>query len=302
MNNPRSTLLSRVLPTRVLVTGSNGLVGRAVVQAFRSSGAEVCEVVRKKNGTSTSSLEIDLATSGRDLSRLVRNPPMVVVHCAAAVPHWERYPDNEDTASATRKMDNAVIQAAECWEALLVYISSCGLYDPRDPSWKTEKSPLMPRSPYFSAKLHGESAVQKYSGIILRISAPYGPGMSPMLVLSRFIKRALAGSPLQIWGKGSREQDFIAAKDVAQAVLAAARVQEPGVFNVAAGIPLTMTGLAGEVIRGLGTGTTEFTGQVDPQEGWTTRYSVVKAKERLSWSSTSDLVFGIQELASESTQ
>jgi dTDP-4-dehydrorhamnose reductase/SAM-dependent methyltransferase len=221
---------------------------------------------------------------------------MVVVHCAAAVPHWERYPDNEETASTTRGIDLSVVQAAEAWKARLIYVSTCGLYDPRDPSWKTEESPLIPRSPYFSAKLHGEVAVKKCDGIILRISAPYGPGMSPMLVLSRFIRETYAGSPLQVWGKGSREQDFIAAKDVAEAVLAAARVQDPGVFNVVAGIPITMAGLAGEVIRALGTGTMEFAGRVDPQEGWTARYSAVKAKERLRGYEETEPIFTIDNL------
>ncbi len=202
------------------------MVGRAVVNAFGSLGVEVCAVVRRKNATDVHSTEIDLANSGARLMELVGSPPMVVVHCAAAVPHWDRYPDNEETASATREMDLSVVQAAESWKARLIYVSTCGLYDPRDPSWKTEESPLIPRSPYFSAKLHGESVVKKCGGIILRISAPYGPGMSPMLVLSRFINGTVAGSPMQVWGKGSREQDFIAAKDVAQAVLAAARVRE----------------------------------------------------------------------------
>jgi len=302
MNDLHSVSPSGTLPTRVLVTGAGGLVGRAVVDAFKSSGVQVNAVFRTRTTEDAESLALDLATSGDSLLASVINPPEVIVHLAAAVPHWPRYPDNDDSANATRTMDAVILRAAVSWNARVIYTSTCGLYNPRDSSWKTEEAPIVVRSPYFGAKLDGESAVLAAGGIVLRLSAPYGVGMSLNLVLPRFIKCALAGGAVPIWGSGRREQDFIDVTDVAQAVLATARTGGQGVFNVAAGRPTTMAELAQLVVRILGKGVPEPTGKPDLQDGWTARYCINKARQRLSWSPTSDLMGGISKLTSELNQ
>ena len=61
---------------KVLVTGANGMLGRAVSKQFRVSGAEVIELTREK---------IDLVDSKGTLEYLEKFLPDLIVHCAAAV-------------------------------------------------------------------------------------------------------------------------------------------------------------------------------------------------------------------------
>lgn len=284
---------------RALVTGAGGLVGRDTVSVLRAAGMDVVPVVRAAPPSDPSGVVVDLARGGRPLLAAVAEPPEVVIHLAAAVPHWSRYPDNAVSAAATRAIDAAVLAAARQWGAALIYASTCGLYDPRNAEWKSESAPVAARTPYFGAKLDGEAAALQADAVVLRLAAPYGRGMSPDLVLARFVRTAAAGGSLEVWGSGGREQDFIAVGDVAAAVLAATQRRAAGVFNVASGEPITMKDLANLVVRTLGSGRVVAANRPDPQDDWTARYRIDAARIAFGWSPRSRLAALLPSLARE---
>lgn len=99
-----------------------------------------------------------------------------------------------------------------------------------------------PVSPYGASKLAGEgycSAYYKSFGletVALRFGNVYGPGsVHKASVVAKFIKRALDGLPLEIYGDGSQTRDFIFIDDLVEAITLAAVTPDVGgnVFQIA---------------------------------------------------------------------
>ena len=108
------------------------------------------------------------------------------------------------------------------------------------PPINEEKVPK-PISPYGASKLAGEGYCSAYFGsfglntIALRFGNVYGPRSTHKAsVVAKFIKQALAGETLVIYGNGSQTRDFIYIDDLVNAIFAAASVDTGGeVFQIA---------------------------------------------------------------------
>jgi len=97
-----------------------------------------------------------------------------------------------------------------------------------------EELPPHPVSPYGASKLAGEgycSAYYKTFGIetvALRFSNVYGPGSShKSSVVAKFIKQALNGETLVIYGDGTQTRDFIYIDDLINAIQKSATLYWP---------------------------------------------------------------------------
>jgi len=97
-----------------------------------------------------------------------------------------------------------------------------------------EELPPHPVSPYGASKLAGEGYCSAYcrtfkvETVALRFGNVYGPGSSHKdSVVAKFVKKALAGEPLEIYGDGGQTRDFIYIDDLVRAIRLAASV--PGI-------------------------------------------------------------------------
>ncbi len=97
-----------------------------------------------------------------------------------------------------------------------------------------EELPPHPVSPYGASKLAGEgycSAYKRSFGIdtvALRFGNVYGPGsVHKNSVVAKFLRRALNGEVLEIFGDGSQTRDFIYIDDLIKAAILAAT--KPGI-------------------------------------------------------------------------
>ena len=115
-----------------------------------------------------------------------------------------------------------------------------------------------PVSPYGASKLSGEgycSAYKRSFGIdtvTLRFGNVYGPGsIHKSSVVAKFIRQALAGEPLEIYGDGLQSRDFIFIDDLIDAVKLAASVPRIGgeAFQIASNCETTVGEMA-EVLVG----------------------------------------------------
>jgi nucleoside-diphosphate-sugar epimerase len=187
-------------------------------------------------------------------------------------------------AECTRRIDASVLEAAEAWGSHLVYASGCSLYDPCDPQPKVEASSVVGRTPYLTAKLAGERAAARLPKVcIARLSAPVGPGIDPRAVIARFVEGARAQQPIEVWGTGLREQDFVASADVAEFVVAAIERTTNGIYNVASGRPTTMLKLAKAICDKFGMGDIRLGTRPDPLDGATARFSIAAAETAIGW-------------------
>lgn len=88
-----------------------------------------------------------------------------------------------------------------------------------------ELVPARPVSPYGASKLAGEAYCSAYARtfglatVALRFGNVYGPGSEHKeSVVAKFIRRAFAGQPLQIYGDGAQTRDFIYIDDLTRAI------------------------------------------------------------------------------------
>ncbi len=105
-----------------------------------------------------------------------------------------------------------------------------------------EEMPAHPVSPYGASKLAGEgycSAYKRTFGIdtvMLRFGNVYGPGsLHKSSVVAKFIRRALNGETLEIFGDGNQTRDFVYIDDLIDAViLASSKIGVGGeIFQIA---------------------------------------------------------------------
>lgn len=117
-----------------------------------------------------------------------------------------------------------------------------------------------PRSPYGASKSAGEGYCSAYAAsfgvdaVALRFGNVYGPGSTHKnSVVARFVKRAMNGDELEIYGDGEQTRDFIYIDDLIRAIVRAAVVDGIGgqVFQVATGRETSVRQLAAIVTTAL---------------------------------------------------
>lgn len=266
---------------RVLITGSTGLVGKAVINHFQAMGITCLSIGRDNR----CNYVIDLSQENLDLAATIPQPDCVV-HLAAAVPRGNHCPDNQTAYRATRWIDRNVLTACRRWDCPVVYASGCSLYRNRGSEWISETDRFKDElaSPYLRAKAEGDAEYCAYApGTVLRISCPIGPGVSRASVFGRFLNQLETTGIITIFGTGSREQDFIDTRDIAASILSVVDRNAQGSFNIASGSPTTMRFLADILVERFGGGEIIIGQQEDPQEGLTARYSISRANEVLDW-------------------
>ncbi len=125
-----------------------------------------------------------------------------------------------------------------------------------EPPIHEDKAPK-PVSPYGASKLAGEAYCQAYwrsyglPTISLRFGNVYGPGCKHKdSVVARFLRRALAGKPLEIYGDGDQTRDFIYIDDIVRAISLAGQSGLGGeVFQIATHRETTVNEVAQSIRR-----------------------------------------------------
>jgi len=111
-----------------------------------------------------------------------------------------------------------------------------------------------PVSPYGASKLCGEAYCSAYyrtfgvETVALRFANVYGPfSRHKNSVVAKFIRQAITGERLEVYGDGCQTRDFIYVDDLAEAVILAAVGDAIGgeVFQIGTGFETTVTELMG---------------------------------------------------------
>ena len=114
-----------------------------------------------------------------------------------------------------------------------------------------------PVSPYGASKLAGEGYCSAYfrtygvETVALRFGNVYGPGSNHKnSVIAKFIRQAIKGEVLEIYGDGTQTRDFIYIEDLIRAILAAVTVPSIGgeIFQIATSRETTVSEIADKLI------------------------------------------------------
>jgi len=153
---------------------------------------------------------------------------------------------------------------------------------------------------YVSTKLAAELLVHSYREMygqrftILRYGIPYGPRMRDVLVVARFVRAALEGTPITIAGTGEQQRNYVFVGDLADAhVRALAPAAADQVLALEGGAPVSVREIADtvrELIRPV---------PVESMPARTADYQGVsvsnrRAKELLDWSPQTSFAVGVR--------
>jgi UDP-glucose 4-epimerase len=170
-----------------------------------------------------------------------------------------------------------------------------------------EEMPPHPVSPYGASKLSGEAYCSAYfrtfgvETVALRFGNVYGVLSShKSSVIAKFIKQAMGGEVLEIYGDGTQTRDFIYVEDLTRAIRSAATAEGVGgeVFQIATNAETSVQEMVEEllpVLAAVGIKDVEVR-QTAPRLGDVMRnYSdTSKAARMLGWRSEVDLEEGLR--------
>ncbi|BDI59737.1 NAD-dependent epimerase/dehydratase family protein [Qipengyuania nanhaisediminis] len=245
---------------RILVTGANGFLGRAITRAGGEAGHHVIATSRQGvalAGASEMRATGDLVESA---SSLDFSGVDAVVHCAARVHVTAR----EDPGAAQAAYDThnarlpvALAQAArDAGVRSFVQISSVAAIASATPpgSALDDSAEPAPASPYGAAKLAADRALadlasDAFTVVSLRPPAIYGPRVGAWFAL--LMRAARAGLPLPI-GAIDNRRSFAFVDNVASAALAATRMVQSGAFIVSDSLPISTAALYRKLVGGHG--------------------------------------------------
>ena len=159
---------------RLLVTGSNGQVGRELVRTLAPLG----EVVASDRAGA------DLARPDELVAAVRAARPAIIVN-AAAYTAVDRAESEPEVARAVNAVAPGILaEEAKRLGALLVHYSTDYVFDGSKPAPYTEDDAPRPLNVYGRTKLEGEQAIRAADGrhLILRTSWVYGPRGSNFLL------------------------------------------------------------------------------------------------------------------------
>ena len=124
----------------------------------------------------------------------------------------------------------------------LVYASSSSVYGDDTPLPMRETALPAPLSPYGVTKLAAEHLCNLYHAnhgvpcVSLRYFTVYGPRQRPDMAFHKFLRAAIQGEPISLYGDGEQTRDFTFVADAVSATVAAATRGIPGrVYNIGGG-------------------------------------------------------------------
>ena len=182
-----------------------------------------------------------------------------------------------------------------------VYASSSSVYGDAVAIPMTENALPQPVSPYGVTKLAAEQLCHLYTvnhGVptaSMRYFTVYGPRQRPDMGFHRFIRAAILGEPISLYGDGEQTRDFTFVGDAVAATMAAGDRGTPGaVYNIGGGSRVSIN----EVLELIGrlTGRTLDIRREPAQKGdmRDTFADTSRAQAELGWAPKTPLAEGIE--------
>jgi dTDP-glucose 4,6-dehydratase len=186
----------------------------------------------------------------------------IVVHFAAETHVTRSIYDNyhffETDVLGTQVVSNSVLKNVRHIDRF-IHISTSEVYGTARAVKMDEEQPLMPMSPYASAKAGADRLVYSYfatysvPAVIVRPFNQFGPRQHLEKVIPRFVTSCLLDEPIRIHGDGSAARDFTYVDDTCRAIDCLMHCERDHVIgevvNLGTEKSVTLTELAQHVLR-----------------------------------------------------
>ena len=271
---------------RILVTGSEGFLGRHTVRYMTEQGHEVVGIDQNifKDGLPNENFD-------------------VMFHFAAFVGGRKGIDSNLYLITKNIELDRIVVEWAETHVGKIIYPSSCAAY-PK--ALQTQQGTPMREDMaggetfdmYGMSKLAAECML-KFANVKSHIMRPftiYGPGQSMDYPLPAIIERAKRGE-CSVWGSGTQVRDWVHIDDALKVFEYLMHREDPIVLNIGTGIPLTFKEVAQIIYKEIhGEYSLDLKTQTDQPEGAGYRYADITLLKSLGLEPTISFAQGVRTM------
>ena len=304
---------------RCLITGGAGFIGAALANRLVREGHHVRALDDLSAGDPSRLDSRVLFTRGdvKDVPKLWTLLQHVdcVYHLAArvSVPESILYPRDYNDVNVGGTV--AVMEAVRDAGVKRVVLASSGaVYGEQHKQPVSEQTIPNPNSPYAVSKIASEHYVSTIGAlcgietVALRIFNAYGPGQfvpaSHAPVIPQFLKQALGGGSLIVFGDGNQTRDFVYIDDVVDALAAAATASDVDryIINVGSGQEVSINQLVEKVARATGREVNPLYSQAD--DGGVSRLvaDISLARRKLDYSPEVGLDEGLELMLARDPQ
>lgn len=261
---------------RYLITGGAGFIGSHLVDALIARGG--CDQITILDDLSTGRLEnierfivdedvtfIEGSVTDSDLVDELMAQSDFCIHLASAVGVQMIVNEPLETLMKSVRGSNVVMHAAQRHDVRVLFSSTSEVYGKHTNGALTENDDLIFGSPskgrwtYAIAKTFGEALIHGYHGrrgvdaTVVRLFNAVGPRQTGQygMVLPRFVRQALRGDDLTVFGNGAQTRCFTHVGDtVAALILLTENEHAHGkTFNIGSSTPIAVIELARRVIE-----------------------------------------------------
>jgi UDP-glucuronate decarboxylase len=315
--NPHTTSQSdeRTLSSikRILVTGGAGFLGSHLCQRLVEAGQDVICLDNFFTSQKANVAHL-LPLSNFELVRHDITQPIWLdvdeiynLACPAAPGHYQYNPIKTMKTSVIGAIH--VLGMAKRCRAKVLQASTSEVYGdpevhPQVESYRGSVNPLGPRACYDEGKRAAETLFMDYHRMnkvnirVVRIFNTYGPGMHPFdgRVVSNFIRQALAGEDLTIFGSGEQTRSFCYRDDLIEGVIRMMNGSDDFVGPVNLGNPteFTVNELAQRVLKLTGSRSKLVYRPLPADDPTQRRPDISLARSRLAWEPKVALAEGLE--------
>ncbi len=298
---------------RILVTGGAGFLGSHLCQRLVEQGHDVLCLdnffTSQKSNVAHLLDRPNFELIRHDITRPIwlEVDQIYNLACPAAPGHYQHNPIKTIKTSFLGTMH--VLGMAKRCGARVLQASTSEVYGdpevhPQVESYRGAVNPIGPRACYDEGKRAAETLCFDYRRrhqipvVVVRIFNTYGPRMHPYdgRVVSNFIRQALAGEPLTIYGDGSQTRSFCYVDDLVEGLLRAMQVAEefPGPVKLGNPEEFTIAQLAQLVIELTGSSSPVERRPAPADDPVRRRPDISLARKVLSWEPTTPLKEGLR--------
>lgn len=284
--------LSNAKKMNILITGSNGFIGKNVCEWFKRQNVNIIGLGRNKISKTQVDKYISCNLQTDDIRSVVGDnevPPLdAVIHLASDM---RREPYEKEVLASNCIGTQRLIEFCEIQNIpVFIQLSSLPVIGKPIQHPIKEEHPVSPPTVYHITKCTQE-LLANYAWythhlrtISFRISAPVGIGMNPKTIFPIFVKKALLNEDIVIYGKGTRKQTYIHVSDIASAIYKGIQSNAQGVFNLSSNNLYSNYELANECTKIIGsTSRIIYSGNNDIYDDYIWDVSIEKIKNEIGY-------------------